>query len=1816
MASTSTPVIAPHQNHLWNPSQPIRFAPTTRPCAGDKRRRAGLPLVFEDNIGTRERNARAFSATATSSQPVRGGRESRPSLASKQPVRGGRASRPSLASKGESPNDIIVRQAVAKIKKKALEDVEKKRVQKEVEKAAKQRADEVVRAAKQCADEVVRAAKQHADEVARAAKQRADEVARAAKQHADEVARAAKQHADEVERAAKQHADEVERAPERRAAEAERKRKRAYENERSHMLADLKDLAKQLSDIEQPGSLLKTMDRCAIRVKNLEQLVEKYAVQEVRDSQQTAETLAALIIVKWHQKRSAIVERKQEQTMPIFFRRGDVRSMIDRILLPTEAANMLNMSWRLVCAMVKIQRMKEEHRQRLASKRAVWERKDQLWAEFRSQWAMNQERHDTEDGGDDDESTPGYMEYARPMKEPMNALFDFWKHFEVHHKDMSCHLDKQRKKWHDNSVTLHSLRGDILEEFMSFEAHILKKTGDNSRLINLQHLVDSVETALADIIDDLTLFAAAFKYEYLRLNWHWQKFGSTVDQVGKIGHQARQQGLLRMQFASSEPHVRMLARMRSKTKLLHPLRSSVVDWGDMQMLTDPIDHWFPPSTFRQMVDVKKYVTHEDFDRANMEAVRTKFGSIFGELYNLASYAAAASQDGLQEFTFQNRLKRLLVSEFSKESSAHQSFFIRLQPLLDHHAQVVADINQCIEALENLVVYAKKRVDSVKDITPHSKLVLSLEMLRLRKDIHIQQRTHMKHLRTEWMNKAFGDINEIGRMTYKKLNQPSYADRLAKDAPRLDLWFVRELGKDCKNRTPTRAASERADIARRCPRMMDELDAIERGLQLEAAEIVSAQQSHSEREHHPEQVPISSPSLWRRIWGKKEQSVEAEKKSGPKRASILAPREKAHLLHGKRAKLREAQRHYLSQRHQKERASKLRDTLAKDLEPSSNSLALITGRSYSDGPEMTRLSSVGQRSAQIGDHVYQRLELTSIGGDVDGRDVDGRDVDGRDVDGRDVDGRDVDGEVVDRGDVDGRDNFEPMLDDSDLPLPNKEGDESPAYNFSIDKRRPSAIRYGTAGADEVLPVDGDVGRRTRRKNDGQVKSKTVHQDSKAPRPDREDSQRLPYSVKVLKAVTTAAVGDMGPQKEGFRTDKRRNPRRGPRNVILKKCKSSPIHCDEKSGKTGRITFSPTHFSFKPSDEKSEKTGRITFSPTHFSFKPSDPKHAPYPTVFGKDPPSSGSFGHQSDPSPNNASPEADRSEADSAFGEDLSDAESGSEIGSASEAESDSDNDSVSSSDADCDASSEDETYTPLNFQIPADAMREAMLASPGTPASFWSHKLYRGPADEKVTVHYCRSKETGETVAKLFLGKPVLGFDIEWKPQANAAAGLKRNVSLIQLACEDRVGLFHIALYKGNTPEEVLPPTLRAIMESPDVMKTGVATQSDFSRVAKFLDTSARGVIELSHWHRLITYSEHNPKLVNKRLVSLAIQVETHLQLPLSKGDVRTSDWSKQLNHEQCSYAAADAYASYRLYEALEEKRIAMNPRPPRPQFAELKMPIKLATRVVAESSSDEDPADTVDEAEAEELTGGLENLTLGSSNQSLAMDENITDEELLAIESATQGPDVGDLTQETSDIVKYPELPPFDDYTESAPARLVGRVRLASTPTTTTTKPKASRKPRTPKSTSTLEQSELLAAATTWADSHINPTPSSDRPHHRDGRKGGTTWLKCYYLWHHGGLEIDQVAKIVRDPALKRGTVASYIAEAVGYGGCEMGDLERLRKVLDLVPMQAWGRFRKLRKEVEEGLAGGIGGGGRGKEGILGDTDANGEGKGDDWVV
>jgi hypothetical protein len=550
-----------------------------------------------------------------------------------------------------------------------------------------------------------------------------------------------------------------------------------------------------------------------------------------------------------------------------------------------------------------------------------------------------------------------------------------------------------------------------------------------------------------------------------------------------------------------------------------------------------------------------------------------------------------------------------------------------------------------------------------------------------------------------------------------------------------------------------------------------------------------------------------------------------------------------------------------------------------------------------------------------------------------------------------------------------------------------------------------------------------------------------------------------------------------------------------------------------------------------------------------------------------------------------------------------DSEKGRIIDSSSSSEEDDCSDDSSEESSSEAEEEQQEEHVPLTYQIPTETLRIAMTASPSSGAAYWRHDLYRGPLDQKISMHYCKNIEVSERVAKYFVEEKVLGFDIEWKPNASTNDGIRGNASLIQLASEDRIALFHIALFKGNTIDELLPPTLKKIMESPDITKAGVAVRGDCTRLQKHLGIESKGIFELSHLYKLVKFSATEPKKVNKVLVSLARQVEEHLQLPLSKGPVRESDWSKVLLYEQMLYAASDAYAGFRLYDALEAKRKKLKPTPPRPEHAELNMPIRLATSakvVTAQKSSavvsDEDSSNAEEDFEtapedAEESEDGIETLSTDGSSEA----DDLSDAEFVPStrqigraqllsshpreENSAGNNSEGDTSSKSSDST---------DGEITTLTKRVGRLRLSkpspsalkALPAEEAEKPQGLTRPkRAPKPTpvTVAPKSAEYLRAEAWVEEWRTSLPEQRKP------RASAPKLKAYALWHSQSLGLGDVAAHLRDPPLAISTVSSYVLTTILLESLPF-DAVRIKEPLGKLPRHvAQTRYKSILKKMKE---------------------------------
>ncbi|KAF2157135.1 ribonuclease H-like protein [Myriangium duriaei CBS 260.36] len=441
----------------------------------------------------------------------------------------------------------------------------------------------------------------------------------------------------------------------------------------------------------------------------------------------------------------------------------------------------------------------------------------------------------------------------------------------------------------------------------------------------------------------------------------------------------------------------------------------------------------------------------------------------------------------------------------------------------------------------------------------------------------------------------------------------------------------------------------------------------------------------------------------------------------------------------------------------------------------------------------------------------------------------------------------------------------------------------------------------------------------------------------------------------------------------------------------------------------------------------------------------------------------------------------------------------------------------------------------LDYRIPPSVLQATRSALEAGNDGFWSYTLFKSSTGIPVRVHYCTNKDAAESVARMFENQTIVGFDMEWEAGAQPNRNtIKDNVSVIQIASESRVAVFHLALFKGEAANDLMPSTLMRILESESIVKAGVNIAGDFTRLRKCLNIDGRGLFELSHLYKVVRYSGNQPELINKIPASMDEQVQHVFGLPLMKGAIRVSAWSGRLSNDQISYAVTDAYAGFRLYDQLERMRKAMNPIPPLPAFYELAQPIILGNGLPPPKRR-----------AREKFSGVSEDTTATTS--------------------------VGD------GMAKTAESLPASSHTETIIASNTDDV---ASEYASTMDQEAAEDPEVDRSEhgTPISSDPRLVAVEAWASSYRSE---------RLQRSPSTRWtarpaaIRAYALWHQHDLAPEEVAQLLRDPPLKVATINSYIIEAVALDRQLPFDLGRLRAVFESLPGVVAVRFKSLARTI-----------------------------------
>lgn len=160
--------------------------------------------------------------------------------------------------------------------------------------------------------------------------------------------------------------------------------------------------------------------------------------------------------------------------------------------------------------------------------------------------------------------------------------------------------------------------------------------------------------------------------------------------------------------------------------------------------------------------------------------------------------------------------------------------------------------------------------------------------------------------------------------------------------------------------------------------------------------------------------------------------------------------------------------------------------------------------------------------------------------------------------------------------------------------------------------------------------------------------------------------------------------------------------------------------------------------------------------------------------------------------------------------------------------------------------------------------------------------------------------EGAARACELLMQEKVLGFDTETRPSFKK--GESYTPCLLQLATREKAFLFRIQFYP-------FPKELVALLESPDVLKTGIGIKDDIHGLNKIVKFTPAGFVDLAE------------EMKKRGMTSASLRSLTAILLGkrLFK-KTKTTNWErKYLTPAQIMYAAIDAVVGVLIYDRIQE---------------------------------------------------------------------------------------------------------------------------------------------------------------------------------------------------------------------------------------------------------------------------------------------------------
>lgn len=155
-----------------------------------------------------------------------------------------------------------------------------------------------------------------------------------------------------------------------------------------------------------------------------------------------------------------------------------------------------------------------------------------------------------------------------------------------------------------------------------------------------------------------------------------------------------------------------------------------------------------------------------------------------------------------------------------------------------------------------------------------------------------------------------------------------------------------------------------------------------------------------------------------------------------------------------------------------------------------------------------------------------------------------------------------------------------------------------------------------------------------------------------------------------------------------------------------------------------------------------------------------------------------------------------------------------------------------------------------------------------------------------------------------------LAFDMEWV--ISRRRGHECRTSIIQLAGKSMTVILQLGKFQGWS-SGLIPTPLYEFLINPLIIKLGVGIRNDGLKLLRDFPHQKpylNSYLELSHLVKAVD-RERFATEGGSRLLSLQYIVGTYLDVYLAKGDVRTSDWSKQLSKQQLDCQSVQSQVLY-----------------------------------------------------------------------------------------------------------------------------------------------------------------------------------------------------------------------------------------------------------------------------------------------------------------